>query len=87
MRRFRMSSVAAFAAVAAVAVVLGACGGGGDDDGGGGSSFEGQTVESADGVLTVQVPEGAAADGVEVTIAALSEEDCPRSCRGRMRTP
>ena len=77
MRRFRMSSVAALAAVAAVAVVLGACGGGGGGDGGGGSSFEGQTVESADGVLTVEVPEGAAAGGVEVTITALSEEDLP----------
>ena len=81
MRRFRMSSVAAFGAVAAVAVVLGACGGGGDDDGGGGESFEGETVRSEDGRLTVQVPEGAAADGVEVTIALIEDGDLPAELR------
>ncbi|MBT5774616.1 MAG: hypothetical protein HOH95_09610 [Dehalococcoidia bacterium] len=70
-------------AMAGFAMLLGACGGGGDDE----PAFDGATIKSDDGVLTVQVPEGAAADGVEVTIAALSEEDCPRSCRGRMRTP
>jgi hypothetical protein len=59
-----------------VMAVLGACGG---DDGG---SFDGTTVRSADGVLTVEVPEGAASDGVEVTIRELSEEDLPSELRG-----
>jgi hypothetical protein len=60
-------------AMAGFAMLLGACGGGGDDE----PAFDGATIKSDDGVLTVQVPEGAAADGVEVTIERLSEEDLP----------
>jgi len=77
MRRFRSGSFAPFAAVATLALLLAACGGGGDDD----ASFAGETVESADGVLTVEVPEGAAPEGVEVTIAVLEDDELPAELR------
>jgi hypothetical protein len=76
MRIPRLRPVAALAAVAATAVVLGGCGGGGDDRGDD-ASFEGETVTSSDGVLTVQVPAGAAPEGVEVSITVLEEGDLP----------
>lgn len=60
------------------ALLITACGGGGDE----GESFDGTTVRSDDGVLTVEVPKGAAADGVEVTIAAISEEELPAGLQG-----
>ena len=72
MSHVRSRSVAAFAAFAAWALIVSACGGGDDD-----ASSEGEIVESADGVLTVQVPDGAALDGVEVSIAALEDGDLP----------
>lgn len=74
----RWKTSIAFAGVAMVGVVLAACGGGGDDE----PSFEGTTVRSDDGVLTVEVPEGAASDGIEVTITAISEEDLPSELQG-----
>jgi hypothetical protein len=73
MRNLRSRTVETLAAVAMLALVLGACGGGGDDD----ASFEGETVESAGGMLTVQVPEGAAPDGVEVTVTRIDAGDLP----------
>lgn len=78
MSLLRLRSVAAFAVVVVAAMVLGACGGGGGDDD---ASFEGETVTSSDGVLTVQVPAGAAAEGVEVTITALEGGDLPSELR------
>ena len=72
MRRIRLGWVGAAAAAALVAALLAACGGGEDGD-----SFEGATAQSEDGVLTVQVPEGAAADGVEVEIVRLEGDDLP----------
>lgn len=72
--------IAAVGAVLSLAAVLASCGGG--DDGGGGDLFDGTTVRSDDGVLTVEVPAGAAADGVEVTITALSEEGLPSELQG-----
>ncbi len=62
----------------ASALLTAACGGGGDE----GESFDGTTVRSDDGVLTVEVPKGAAADAVEVTIAAISEGELPAGLQG-----
>lgn len=76
----RLRSVAVLAVVAVTAIMLGACGGGGDD-GGDDASFEGETVTSSDGVLTVQVPEGAAAEGVEVTVTPIEAGDLPSELR------
>ena len=70
MRHLRSRTVGTLAAVAMLALVLGACG---DDD----ASFEGETVESAGGMLTVQVPEGVAPDGVEVTVTRIDAGDLP----------
>ena len=58
-------------------MVIAACGGGDADD----PSFDGTTVRSDDGVLTVQVPTGAAADGVEVSIRLIEEGDLPAGLR------
>ena len=78
MRVSRTRPFAAFTAIAAIAtLVLAACGGGGDDD----ASFEGETVESSDGVLSVQIAGGAAPDGVEVEIAVLEDGDLPSELR------
>jgi hypothetical protein len=40
------------------------------------------TVHSADGIFTVGVPTGAAADGVEVSVALLGDSDLPEELRG-----
>jgi hypothetical protein len=63
-----------------IALFVVACGGGGSEDDGDGS-FAGTTVRSEDGRLTVQVPEGAAPDGVEVEIALIEDDDLPAELR------
>ena len=80
MRFLHLRSVAVFATAVATAIAIGACGGGGDDRGDD-ASFEGETVASSDGVLTMQVPEGAAAGGVEVTITRIEAGDLPAKLR------
>lgn len=60
------------AVAVAFALLVAACGGGDDA-----SAIEGETVRSADGVLTVEVPPGAAADDVAVEIALIAEDDIP----------
>jgi hypothetical protein len=80
MHRRNLTSLRVIALSVLAAVLMAACGGGGDDDTNG-ESFEGETVRSEDGRLTVQVPEGAAADGVEVTIALIEDGDLPAELR------
>lgn len=64
------------------ALLVVACGGGDSDgDGDDGGSFAGTTVRSEDGRLTVQVPDGAAPDGVEVEIALIEDDDLPSELR------
>lgn len=75
----RRGSITVLGAMAVLAMLAWACGGSADD---GASGFEGTTVRSDDGVLTVEVPEGAAAEGVEVTITRLSEDDLPLELQG-----
>ncbi len=75
MRHLGLRSLATAGLVSLAAVMLAACGGGGE--GGDDASFEGTTVRSEDGRLTVQVPDGAAPDGVEVEIARIEDGDLP----------
>ena len=66
-------SVTLGAAMAALLVaIVGACGGGGDD-----VTFDGETIRSSDGVLTVQIPTGAAAEGVEIEVTRIAEGELP----------
>ena len=69
----------AIAAVAALLVVLtAACGGGGGD----GVAFEGETVRSGDGVLTLEIPAGAAAEGIEIEVTRIADGDLPQELQG-----